>query len=177
MVGKPDSLGFTRKTATPQPSTKPGTLPWNTEKRIQMAELFDGRLARFGVLECLVTNEKSPAIRVLTDEKSILAAYPGPDGCVKKLSSPTETKFPVELLNAIAQAFDTEIYCQHQHQFFEFATQEEWHAWLDAIASAQRDDCYREFREWAMARRTCPIREANECTSRSSCCWKNPICY
>jgi len=27
MVGKPDSLGFTRKTATPQPSTKPGTLP------------------------------------------------------------------------------------------------------------------------------------------------------
>src|SRR5690242_17451791 len=27
MVGKPDSLGFTRKTATPQPSTKSGTLP------------------------------------------------------------------------------------------------------------------------------------------------------
>src|SRR5215813_13962494 len=27
LVGKPDSLGFTRKTATPQPSTKPGTPP------------------------------------------------------------------------------------------------------------------------------------------------------
>src|SRR4051812_40948052 len=27
MVGKPDSLGFTRKTATLQPSTKPGTPP------------------------------------------------------------------------------------------------------------------------------------------------------
>jgi hypothetical protein len=44
---------------------------WSTEKRIQMAELFDGRLARFGVLECL--REKSPDIRVLTDEKSILS--------------------------------------------------------------------------------------------------------
>jgi hypothetical protein len=33
MVGKPDSLGFTRKTATPQPSTKPGTLPDSPSKR------------------------------------------------------------------------------------------------------------------------------------------------
>src|SRR4051794_22263788 len=35
MVGKPDSLGFTMKTATPQPSTKPGTLPLSMTRRTQ----------------------------------------------------------------------------------------------------------------------------------------------
>jgi hypothetical protein len=149
---------------------------WNTEKRIQMAELFDGRLARFGVVECLITDEESPDIRALTHEKSMLIPSPGPGGRLK-LSGISLTNFPIELLNAIAQAFDTEIYCEHQHQFWGFATQEEWHAWLDNLASVQRDDCYMEVRESLMAKRTCPIREANECTSQSSCCWKNPICY
>ena len=36
-----------------------------TEKKIQMAELFDGRLARFGVFEPVIT-EEPPDIRVLT---------------------------------------------------------------------------------------------------------------
>ena len=33
-VGKSDSLGFTRKTATPQPSTKPGTPPSYLSKNL-----------------------------------------------------------------------------------------------------------------------------------------------
>ncbi len=39
MVGKPDSLGFTRKTATPQPSTKFGTSPYQEVGAFQSPRL------------------------------------------------------------------------------------------------------------------------------------------
>lgn len=37
--------------------------------------------------------------------------------------------FPVHILNSIAQEFDTEIYSEHQPQFWGFSSQGEWDKW------------------------------------------------
>ncbi|MGJ4899452.1 hypothetical protein ACQR2B_30970 [Bradyrhizobium oligotrophicum] len=93
-------------------------------KKVTARDLFGGQLEKFGVREQvrLDTSERS---RSLTDGRNYLRVYVGDDGFVGCLTRYGATA-PEKIINAIAEAFETEIFSEHQPQFWGFATQEEW---------------------------------------------------
>ena len=95
-------------------------------KDVLACELFDGRLQKFGVREH-VNEDTSEERRCLTDGNNFLWLYIN-DGLVSSLTRYAPNGAPGKILNAIAQAFDTDIVSEHEPQFYGFADQAEWDA-------------------------------------------------
>jgi hypothetical protein len=98
-------------------------------KSIHAADVLDGRLMVFGVRERLseLTTETA---KCLTDGRNFIWLYINDGGFVCSLSC-YGANAPSKILGAIATVFDTEIFSEHEPQFWGFASEEELHAGTD----------------------------------------------
>ena len=100
---------------------------FRTEKRITFEELFDGRLNSFGIKEEVVEGETDAGSRLLFDGQNYMWAYG--DEAVSFITSFGRNN-PNNILSAIAETFETEIFSEEQPQYWGFETEEEQHnAW------------------------------------------------
>jgi hypothetical protein len=90
-----------------------------------MSDLFDGRLARFDVTEPDPPNTASERMRCLSNGQNYVWVYRDGDGNVRKVTSYGLTN-PCDILSAICTAFDTDVACEDEPQFWGFDSQEEW---------------------------------------------------
>jgi hypothetical protein len=103
-------------------------------KKVHACDLFDGRLLeKFNVREHVVPNETTKKSRCLTDGRNSLWVYIDDDGIVSVIAR-YGGNAPGKILNAIAEAFDTDIVSEYEPQYLGFDTQEEWDAWEEKMA-------------------------------------------
>jgi hypothetical protein len=112
-------------------------------KDVAARDLFDGRLVEFGVREH-VLKHKSDKERVLTDGRNYLAVSIDDNGLVGCITR-RGLHAPDKILDAVAQAFDTDIVSEYEPQFWGFSTQKEWDAWHEAEAKKSDEKFYVEF--------------------------------
>lgn len=62
-------------------------------------------------------------------------------GCVTRFGA----NAPRKILNALAEAFDTDIVSEYEPQFWGFETQEEWDAAMEKLARESDDEFYMDF--------------------------------
>jgi hypothetical protein len=99
-------------------------------KKIRITDLIDGRLEKFGVREDVDPTTKC---RYLTDGNNYLSVGGDNKGFVRTFTR-RGANAPGKILEAIAEAFDTDIVSEYEPQFWGFDTQEEWDAHWAAIA-------------------------------------------
>ncbi|HYB05180.1 MAG TPA: hypothetical protein VED02_00345 [Methyloceanibacter sp.] len=102
-------------------------------EEVTVDALFDGRLEKFGVREHVKPDETSKTQRCLTDGCNFLWVYIDDAGLVSCLSRYAPNGDPSQILNAIARAFDTDIFTEYEPQFWGFDAQEEWEAAMDQM--------------------------------------------
>jgi hypothetical protein len=110
---------------------------------ILACDLFDGRLEEFGVCEHF-SDTTTDRERLLTDGRNYLWLYVDGAGFVAGLTRYLPNGVPSKILNAIAEAFDTEIVSEHEPQFWGFETHEEWDAWNQKIHKEYEDKYHDE---------------------------------
>ena len=115
-------------------------VPFN---KICARDLFDGRLEKFGVRE-QPTPETTEKSKCLTDGPNYLWVYINDAGFVGRFTRYFPNGAPGKILNAIAQAFDTDIFSEYEPQYWGFDTQEEWDAWQEKLAKEDDDKFYAE---------------------------------
>ena len=98
---------------------------FRTEEKIQMADLFDGRLERLGVREHVNPRTTWEEGRCLTDGRNYLWAYSGRDGMLGSMSRYGQNDVD-KILRAVAETFETGIYTEHEPQFWGFPNKEAW---------------------------------------------------
>jgi hypothetical protein len=97
-------------------------------KDIPASDLLDGRLEEFGVYEHF-NAETDAKKRMLTDGGgNFLWLYVDDAGLISCLTRYFPNGNPDKILDAIADAFDTEIVSEYESQFWGFDTHEEWDA-------------------------------------------------
>ena len=111
--------------------------------RIRFTDLFDGRLAEFGVLEYHSENATLEN-RCLTDGWNFLWVYCNDKGLVSTFARSMPNGDPELILDAITDAFDVDIVSEHEPQYWGFKTQEEWDAWLHALEKKDEKDFYNQ---------------------------------
>jgi hypothetical protein len=110
---------------------------FRTEEKIQMAELFDGRLERLDIREHVEPGTTSEKCRCLTDGRNYLWAYRARDGLLSSMSRYGQNAVG-KILTVVAETFDTGIYSEHEPQFWGFANKEEWDlAWSEMDRKAE----------------------------------------
>lgn len=100
---------------------------FRTKSKIMMSDLFDGRLSKYGISEDCNEDTKCTT-RCLTDNDNFIWVFGNAAGRATRITR-YGMNSPEHILNAIAQEFDTEIYSEHEPQFWGFSSQEEWHEW------------------------------------------------
>ena len=110
---------------------------------VASSDLFDGRLERFGVREHLKPDETSEMWRCLTDGRNYVWVQVDDQGLVCFLTR-YAGNVAKKILNAIAEAFDTDIVSEYEPQYWGFDTQEEWNAWLDRKSREADERFYTE---------------------------------
>ena len=101
---------------------------YSTKEKISFADLFDGRLERYGVREH-ISEDSTENRRCLTDGRNYLWVFAADDRTLEILKR-YGGNAPGQILGAIAEAFDTDIFSEYEPQFWGFDTQEEWdRAW------------------------------------------------
>ena len=110
-------------------------------KKVTANALFDGRLEKFGVREHVKPDETTKDRRCLTDGRNYLWVYIDDAGFVSCLSR-YGGNAPAKILNAIAEAFDTDIFSEYQPQFWGFDTQEERDAAMEQMAKESEEKFY-----------------------------------
>jgi hypothetical protein len=105
-------------------------------------ELFDGRLAPFGIKEHL-SKERGKDKRCLTDgRRNFLWVYIDGDGSVSLLTVYLPNGNPSRILSIIADVFGVEIHSEHEPQYWGFDTKEEWEAAHEKISKEHEDEFY-----------------------------------
>ncbi len=97
---------------------------FRTEKEITFEELFDGRLESFGVKEEVVEGDTAADMRCLIDGPNYVWVFG--DEKVGSITGYGPANNPNKILSAIAEAFETDIFNEHQPQYWGFETYEEW---------------------------------------------------
>ena len=113
---------------------------FSLSEKVHISDLLDGRLDRFGIHE-KVTYPTSDQQKCLTDGADFVWVYANDEGYVSCLTR-YGANDPNKILGAIADAFRTDIYSEHQPQFWGFDTQEEWDAWQHAAGKERLDKFY-----------------------------------
>lgn len=117
------------------------SIDYVTEQKIRYDEIFDGRLEQFGILEDLDSPHITDIARCLTDGRNYVWAYSNDRGLLSGLTRYAGNA-PQKILKAISEAFDTDIFSEHEPQFWGFETQEAWDAAWDAMEKESRDQFY-----------------------------------
>jgi len=108
---------------------------------IAACDLFDNRLNDFGVREHIKPDVTTKTARCLTDGRNYLWVYVDDEGVVTSFSR-YGANAPGKLLNAIAEAFDTDIVSEYEPQFWGFDTQEEWDAAMEKMSQECDESFY-----------------------------------
>ena len=110
-------------------------------EKVTAFAVFDGRLEKFGVREHVKPDETTAQRRCLTDGHHYLWVDIDDGGLVRGL---TRYGFnaPRKILKAIAEELDTDIFSEHQPQYWGFDTQEEWDAVMDKMAKESEEKFY-----------------------------------
>ena len=96
---------------------------YRLNKKLSIEKIFDGRLERFGVHETFVAEAK-PEWRCLTDGNSVLWIEGDEEiDCLLGFGMFNATE---KILTAIEEAFDAQIFSEHQPQFWGNETENEW---------------------------------------------------
>jgi hypothetical protein len=119
---------------------------YRTQKRIRMADLGDGRLEEFGVRAAVEPIQSSA--RYLTDSHNYVWVFGNKSGFVDMITCYGFNN-PTKILQAIAEAFGTDIFSEHEPQFWGFQTQEEWDAAWGARTKELQDEFYLELLKFA----------------------------
>jgi hypothetical protein len=109
-------------------------------KKVSSRDVLCGRLAKFGIREH-VASDTSERRRCLTDGRNYLWVYLTENGFVGSLSR-YGANAPGKILAAISEAFETDVFSEHEPQYWGFDTQEEWHAAWKKMADQDRDRFY-----------------------------------
>jgi hypothetical protein len=107
-------------------------------RKVSARDLFDGRLAKWGIREHVFpqTEENS---RCLTDGRNYLWVAISSHGWVGQLSR-YGASVPSKILHAIVEAFHTEIFSEHEPQYWGYSTREEWAAaWSEMDERSRRE--------------------------------------
>lgn len=91
-------------------------------KEIRWPDLFDGRLEKFGVRECVHSDGR----RYLTDGRGNLWVYRREDDTVS-FTRYASSGAVGNLRWTLEEAFETEIVSEHDPRYWGFETEEEWH--------------------------------------------------
>jgi hypothetical protein len=110
--------------------------------KIRARDLFDDRLEKIGVRE-QPTADTTETSKCLTDGRNYLWVFIDDAGFVSNIRRSGRTA-PGKILNAIAQTFDTDIFSEHEAQYWGFDTQEEWDAWQKERAKEDDDEFHAE---------------------------------
>jgi hypothetical protein len=117
---------------------------YKTLKNVNVQELFDGRLKSYGVCEHINPEQTTDESRCLTDGPNVLWVYIDDEGFVDFLKRYAGGGDPSKILEAIAQAFDTDIVSEHDPKFWGFDTQEDWDAWMAQRSKEAKDRFHAE---------------------------------
>ena len=114
---------------------------YSLKENVKFAEVFDGRLERFGVYEFSI-GLAEPNTRCLTDGSNILCVCE--DELVGIMTGYGQFDSKEKILTAISVVFDTNIFSEHQPQFWGFDTDEEWEESLNVDNEKLTADLYIE---------------------------------
>ena len=114
---------------------------YRPSKNVRASELLDGRLESFGVRQKMI-DETSAKQKCLTDGNNFLWVHINDEGFVSTLTRYFPNGAPAKILRAICEALDTDVFSEHEPEFWGFDTQEEWDAWQDAISKKHDDEFY-----------------------------------
>jgi hypothetical protein len=112
-------------------------------KKVAARDLFGGRLAEFGVHEA-VNKDTTETSRCLTDGRNYLPVRIDEDGFVTTVTRHWGNA-PGKILNALAEAFETDIVSEYEPQYWGFKTEEEWDAWQRKLGKEDEDAFYADF--------------------------------
>jgi hypothetical protein len=137
------------------------SIDYRTMTTIKFADLFDGRLARFGIADGdhmiasdFVLGEgkiapgplvKTPGsdVKSLTDGENYLTVFADDDGNLSLMkASALLVNNPYAILATIAEVFATDIVSEYDHQFWGYDTAEEWEATMAALEKQAADRFY-----------------------------------
>jgi hypothetical protein len=111
-------------------------------KEVTAGDLFGGRLENHGIREHQVS-DADELRRCLTDgDNNFLWIWISDNGLVGSLTRYAPNGNPGKILHAIAEEFDTDIFGEHEPQYWSFATVEEWDAAWEAMPDRIRDEFY-----------------------------------
>jgi hypothetical protein len=105
-----------------------------TLKKVSAQKLFDGRLEEYGVREHINPDTTTNDWRCLTDGNNYVWVSIRDDGFVGPITRFRPGGAPGKILNAIAEAFDTDIVSEYEPQYWGFDTQEEWDEWNEQMS-------------------------------------------
>jgi len=109
---------------------------------IMSNELFDGRLATFGIKEHL-SKERGKDKRCLADGRSnFLWAYINGNRSVSLLTLYFPMGNPCRILPVIADVFGVKMHSEREPEYWGFDTQEEWEAFDDKISKGDDNEVY-----------------------------------
>lgn len=110
---------------------------------VQMRDLFNGRLQQYGIVEKVV-RVTTETCRVLIDERgNYLCVYANDRGYVTSMSR-YGFQFPERILEMLSSTFNSEIYSEHEPEFYGCSSHEELDAWMRAVSSEIKDEFYEE---------------------------------
>ena len=109
-------------------------------KKVSTRDLLCGRVDTFGIRE-YASSGTSDGSRCLTDGRNYLWVYLTEDGFVGSLTR-YGANAPGKILAAISEAFETDVFSEHEPQYWGFDTQEEWDAAWKKMNDQDRDQFY-----------------------------------
>ena len=107
-------------------------------KKVSARELFDGRLDEFGIREHVKPDGTTEKRRCLTDGRNYMWVYIDDEGYIVDLTRYAGNAAG-KILSAVADAFDTEIVSEYEHQYWGFDTKEEWDTWMAEMAKESEE--------------------------------------
>ena len=108
--------------------------------KIPFAQLFDGRLKKYGVRE-KIQADTTKSRRYLVGCDGILVINRKKDGD-SHFTRPSFMPMPWAVCDAISEEFKIEIVSERDHRYWGFATQKEWDAFNEKMAKEDEDEFY-----------------------------------
>jgi hypothetical protein len=109
-------------------------------KTIRAADLLDGRLDALGVHE-FISRDTTDTSKCLTDGRNYIWMYINDEGLVSGLSR-YGGNVPSKILRAIASTFDSDIFSEHEPQYWGFDSEEAWMAAMEEMNREAEDRFY-----------------------------------
>jgi hypothetical protein len=109
---------------------------------IPFAQLFDGRLEKYGVYET-IRSDSTEQRRYLGGRDGVLEAFREEDGNSSFMRN-SFTPVPWATFDALIEEFDVELVSEHDHRFWGFATQKKWDDWREQSEKQTEDRFYND---------------------------------